>query len=501
MRSKDQNGLRNLSREKLWWHLGVPLVFLVLMLGFYPFRATFEMDLDEGVNLMKGMLVVRGYTLYSQIWSDQPPLFTHMLAVLFRLVGFEVNAARVMVLILSGVLLWAGCLYLRMIWGKTAALIGLITILLLPTYLNLSVSVMVGLPALAFAMLSLLSLIAWHLQRQPVWLSLSAIALSLSVLTKLFTGFLAPVFVIGITLDEFAHASRPIRGWHILKMPVLWSGIFGGVTLLGVLALVGPVNLDQLIEPHLMAGQTGYFEAYGKSYTLWTHLAKAWPILALALVGEGIAIFERRWLAVYPFAWMVTATLLLANHTPVWSHQQLLVTLPAALLAAGAVGQAMEWASQGLRAGRRSIGRSLVLGAVLLSLAWVLWARVPETFNLFTADQTGLKETSTEYQFMKRMEKYSQETKWVVTDLPMYAFRVGLPVPPNLAVFTSKRVASGNINEAEVLDTIKVLKPKQVMIGRFKFPDLEVYLDENYRLVLSRGDQRLYLWKDQSINP
>jgi len=108
MRSKDQNGLRNLSREKLWWHLGVPLVFLVLMLGFYPFRATFEMDLDEGVNLMKGMLVVRGYTLYSQIWSDQPPLFTHMLAVLFRLVGFEVNAARVMVLILSGVLLWAG---------------------------------------------------------------------------------------------------------------------------------------------------------------------------------------------------------------------------------------------------------------------------------------------------------------------------------------------------------------------------------------------------------
>jgi 4-amino-4-deoxy-L-arabinose transferase-like glycosyltransferase len=150
----------------------------------------------------------------------------------------------------------------------------LITILLLPTYLNLSVSVMVGLPALAFAMLSLLALTAWHQQRQPVWLTLSAIALSLSVLTKLFTGFLAPIFVVGILLDEIARASRPVRVWQVLKWPVIWAGVFSGVTVAAVLVLVGPGNLDQLIEPHLTAGQSNYFQALGGSYTLWTHLVK-----------------------------------------------------------------------------------------------------------------------------------------------------------------------------------------------------------------------------------
>jgi hypothetical protein len=110
MRFDNYLGQSKSRLENLVWHLGVPLVFFGVMLVVFPFRATFEMDLDEGVNLMKGMLVVRGYPLYSQIWSDQPPLFTQLLAILFRLVGFEVNAA-VLVLVLSAILLWASRLF------------------------------------------------------------------------------------------------------------------------------------------------------------------------------------------------------------------------------------------------------------------------------------------------------------------------------------------------------------------------------------------------------
>jgi hypothetical protein len=246
----------------------------------------------------------------------------------------------------------------------------------------------------------------------------------------------------------------------------------------------------------LTAGQSRYFEAFGASYTLWTHLVKTWPVLVLALVGGGIAILERRWLVMYPFAWMVIAVALLANHTPVWSHQQLLVTLPAALLAAGPVSRAMEWTIQVFRTRKHPVARILLGVIIFFCVVLILWSRVPDTFSLFTAEQAGLKDTSTEYRFMKRMERYSPETEWVVTDLPMYAFRVGLPVPPNLAVFTSKRVASGNLDEEAVIDTIKELKPRQVLMGRFQFPKLEAYLMENYQLILSRGDQHLYLRVD-----
>jgi hypothetical protein len=156
----------------------------------------------------------------------------------------------------------------------------------------------------------------------------------------------------------------------------------------------------------------------------------------------------------------------------------------------------MEWTIQVFHTRKRPVARILLGVIIFFCVVLILWSRVPNTVGLFTAEQAGLKDTSTEYRFMKRMERYSPETEWVVTDLPMYAFRVGLPVPPNLAVFTSKRVASGNIDEEAVIDTIKELKPRQVLMGRFQFPELEAYLMENYQLILSRGDQHLYLRVD-----
>jgi hypothetical protein len=119
----------------------------------------------------------------------------------------------------------------------------LITILLLPTYLNLSVSVMVGLPALAFAMLRCLP---DHLAptTQLIWLTLSAIALSLSVLTKLFTGFRPQSSWWGLcwTKSPRQPASACLAGVET-ACDLGWG--FSGVTAAAVLVLVGPGNLDQ----------------------------------------------------------------------------------------------------------------------------------------------------------------------------------------------------------------------------------------------------------------
>ena len=76
-----------------------------------------------------------------------------------------------------------------MVWGYQHALVGTLILILLPTYLGLSVSVMIGLPAIAFAVLSLLALTAWHQYRKYLWLILSALALCLSVFTKIFPAF------------------------------------------------------------------------------------------------------------------------------------------------------------------------------------------------------------------------------------------------------------------------------------------------------------------------
>jgi hypothetical protein len=109
---------------RLPWHLAVPLAFLVVMFLFYPFRERFEFDRDEGVNLMKAMLVEKGYSLYEEVWSDQPPLFTLMLAFVFRVFGLKVNLARLLVLGLACVLVWACFEFTRLGWRWIHALRG-----------------------------------------------------------------------------------------------------------------------------------------------------------------------------------------------------------------------------------------------------------------------------------------------------------------------------------------------------------------------------------------
>ena len=87
----------------------------------------------------------------------------------------------------------------------------------------------------------------------------------------------------------------------------------------------------------------------------------------------------------------------------------------------------------------------------------------------------------------------------MVTDAPMYAFRAGLATPPNLAVISAKRMASGDLTEDEIIETVSQYQPEQILLTRFDFPKLRAYLDEDYYVNLEREDgTTLYLRKDLS---
>lgn len=98
------------------------------------------------------------------------------------------------------------------------------------------------------------------------------------------------------------------------------------------------------------------------------------------------------------------------------------------------------------------------------------------------------------------MNDYSSETRWVVTDVPMYAFRARLPVPPQLAVFSSKRLETGNLTEEEVINVMREYQPEQVLLRRFKLPKVEEYIAQHYILIHSNGPIKLFVLKKlQSI--
>lgn len=491
----------------LAWNFGPPLILIIVVLLFFPQRGTFEFSSDEAVNLMKVSLVSRGHSLYSEIWSDQPPLFTQALASAFPYLGYDIGDYRFLVLLLSALLLWAAFQFNKIVWGKWHGLITVILIFLLPQFMVLSVSVMIGLPAIAFAMLSLLMLAAWHKHQNILWLFLSAIALGISISIKLFTGFLAPIFLVGLVLAAYRNTdkNRSVLSMGKVLLPaVFWGCVFGAFTIGVAYFLVGFDNIPQLIENHLQASDVEYFQS--EAFTINWHLNRVWPLILLAVIGTIFSIRQKRLLALYPFAWMVASYILLRMNAPVWDHQQLLVTVPAALLSAIAVYEAIRIAYPAIRNYVRSISPRTTLSGWLFAVAifglffLVFTIRVPEPFSLLSwrpsLRHSGLGLKHIEESFLNELDDYAPQTSWVVTDMLMYAFRNRLLVPPNTAVFTSKRWETGNLTQNELIDTIREYKPEQVFFGKRSYPKVERYLEDDYQLVLEFGDMKLFVLKD-----
>jgi hypothetical protein len=480
-------------------HLLVPAVLLAVIVFFFPPRANFEFSADEGLNLMKAMLVERGYPLYQAVWSDQPPLFTYLLVPVIKLFGNDVGAARFLVLFLTCVLLWAAFQVMRLIWGNGAALAGSFLIFLLPYFLVLSVSVMIGLPAITLAMLSLLALLQWHAGQRPAWLALSGALLALSVLTKLITGFLAIIFLGGILISKYRgyKSDRSLR--KLLMPPITWGIVFAGLVSALILALVGLGNLNQLIATHLLAEQVASFRTE-PWMTLGYHVRPIWPLFILTTVGIVYSIQSRQWLAVYLAAWFTAALGLLTVHRPVWEHQTLLVTIPAAMLAGPALYGVLRRLAQVIwPEGRLDWQSLLFLASLIGSLAVVFTLRPNASIEIiglspktFGSEPEMRPNPAGVY---RRMQRAAPQTHWIVTDLPMYAFRLGVPVPPELAVFSAKRVETGDLDREDILAEVRKYRPEQILIGRFRFPGLREALLSEYDLEYEDDELQLYFRK------
>lgn len=477
--------------------IAIALIFLAFTFSYYPFREKLQFDSDEGLNLMRSMLVVLGHPLYREVSSDQPPLFTQILALLFRVVGFDVNPARVLVLLFSGLLVWSCAQFLQLTWGKLAAILFLPLIIMVPRYLDLSVSVMIGIPSIALAAVSMLFVAFWHQNKRNLWLILSGFALALSILIKLFSGFLAPIFLIGITASAYLDRKKEGFSWKLLQPAFIWSGSFASLAILLGLVLVGPQNVWSIIFPHIAAPTTENFQS--GSFTINAHLQAAVPLLILGIFGALISIYRRNWLTLYPLAWAALAYTLFRFYSPVFYHHQLLITIPIAMMAAAVVGDGII----SLTRLRKSdlIDFPTLFGIVaLIGFGWVSIHYVPvldkELMNRPRISGFNLRATPGKLKVLRTMEEYIDQTNWIVTDMPMYAFRVQRPVPPILATFSSKRLATGSLTEADILSAMREYHPEQVLMARFVIPALEEYLQKNYTLILSEEYFRLFLRND-----
>ncbi len=181
-------------------------------------------------------------------------------------------------------------------------------------------------------------------------------------------------------------------------------------------------------------------------------------------------------------------------------HHQLLITIPIAILAAAGVDDAIMRLVQMVRAGdfithQIALSTLALIGLVLVSLHYIPLVD-KELYNKPRISGITLKATAGKLKILDAMNKYASQTNWILTDMPMYAFRVHKPVPPNLATFSQKRLSTGSLTEADIMRAMQEYNPEQVLMARFEIPPLEAYLKEHYTLVLSAEFFRLFIRND-----
>jgi len=198
------------SNKRLWVIIVCALCWGPLLLSCIDLRDSWALGGDEGFELGKARCVLQGRSMYREIWCDQPPLHTLVLAGLMRCFGTSPFAARLFSVACSIIILACLGLLVSRRSGTLAALVSMLLLAASPFFIQQSVAAMIGLPAVSLALLSWTILGFARAPAHAVRLGLAGLLYGLALQTKLTVLLFAPVMVFEMAQISFG-PSPPSR--------------------------------------------------------------------------------------------------------------------------------------------------------------------------------------------------------------------------------------------------------------------------------------------------
>jgi 4-amino-4-deoxy-L-arabinose transferase-like glycosyltransferase len=462
--------------KNFFLHLSIIFLIAVFIFAirFKPITQTFEFDYDEGLNLMKTFLYLKGFSLYTQVWNDQPPVFTVLLSYWFRLFGHSIVAARCLVLLFSATLLWCFYQIICRSVGRVPALLATFLLFSSWGYIRLSMSVMIGIPSLAMAMVSIYFLRIYKEFYRPYLLILSGFFLGISLQTKLFTAFLLPFFFFEIfnwNLREMVPGKKQGKEW--LYILACWMGSFGIIYVLVGLLFQQFFHYDQVVQSHLKQPiRTGEL-FYNNIGYLSQIIRQDYDYIFLGCIGILAVFLKKQRSGLFPLSWFIASALILLNHKPIWYHYYLLLSIPTCWLAAYGIVFLLDLITQNLKSPNI---KTLIFPCMVFLLLIVLAIATPTSSK---------GKPPKDLEVVKLVLKYKSSTQWVFTDRPMYALATGLRVPPEIAVMSYKRLNSGNLTSKDLVTVLQNYHPEQIVLDRWTSQiksdrQLMFYINKNY---------------------
>ncbi len=473
---------RLMNQNAVYW-----LALTSLLVGFFVWGAThlggFAWDFDEGLNLMKARTARLGYRLYSEIWSDQPPALTLFLAVAFKLFGDSVAMGRLVAVLFSSIGLLGIALITRELGGQLGSLAAVAILVTASCFFKLSRAVMIGLPAISLATLSIAFAFYYLRTGKWQWLALAGGVFSASLLMKLMITFV----VVPLALTTFLRRGAS-RSWMGITKDLGMLILTVVTPILPCLVVYdGQVMFDQVIGTYLKSKDTLLLDITCNLREICHYFKSNYGLLALASYGTISLLLKRSRSVLIIISWLILTLVILVTHSPLWRHHFILLLFPLAILGGVAISQIWHRLPQSLDQ-PFSQRMFLLLGLVALSLYLF---ELPKTIR---ADQGLLSAPGDEVaqEVVSLLKRITKPEDFVMTDELMIAFRAGRKVPPSLCVPSAKRIVTGNLTLGELITTTKEYDARVVLTwsGRFAMlPEYIRWVKTNYRLVKSYDDQ------------
>lgn len=437
---------------------GLAVAFGIWVSVVMPWWAQFQRNPDEGGNLGKAALVAAGWPPYGQMWNDQPPVLTYILAALQWVFPSDVAAARAVVLVFAALLLF--CLY-RVVHLSSGHLGGALAVGLLGTstlFMDLSVSVMIGLPSVAFAVMAL-DVASAGRARSLAQMAIAGALMGLSLQTKLFTlTAIAPLLWMALV------GTAPQLSARLLRATACLGGL--AATFLAVALVSGEPIFTQLVGTHLDPALRQAYSLAGSVAAITTELQRQLPLLIGAGTGLLLALWKRPLQLVAPLLWFLIAFISLAGHTPVWNHQVLLLLVPAGWIAG------LGW---GAIKGNRILDALRLTGAAALVVVSANAGASGAQSAPVSADDPGFAAAAS-------LSRFAGAGKWVASDSPMEVYRAGLLVPPEIVIYSLKRLIERQLDWTDLMVVLEGYRPEQALFRRYPVDDrIRDYLRDNYR--------------------
>jgi hypothetical protein len=458
------------------------LIFLTIQF-FLPLRTAVKIGADEDYELSKITLSLKGYKFYSEVWNDQPLLHTFIVTKVVKNLSSSVLAARLVTSVLSAVLLASLFLMAFRVSGLLVATLTTALVIASPGFVELSGSCMVEIPALAPGLVALAVLVTGPPSK---WRSIvAAVLFAVALQIKFIAAILLPLAALIIWLE---HRKSGSPSKSLIYSAVLFAASLA-VSFIAIGVLVGEgsywLQLKQAWAAHFAPTRSFEYGSPADHPFDWSILLKNWDATVPAMVGIIVCASQRRRneLAIIPVAWLVLEFVVFGTHKPWWSYYYIHNAIPLCWCAAIGIAAVVY----------RLQRQRNVAFAILCSLFMLVagtWA-VGRVYLQVSSIRASPKLYSS--LVLKEIKRFEPFTKFIYTDEPVYSFHSGIPLPPKLAIVSLKRLWSGDMTNARLVEELGATQPGLVLLGNstreLPFGD---WLAREYRLVYQDAKHRLY---------